>query len=220
MPYDPVRNANKKVIDTQCTCVLFSRVFATRKSQPSLVAPLPFRLSSHSTLFFSEVCALFSVTAVSQPFVYQSLRHSFHRDGGSHPSSKELCAVFAFCCSPLPVPKPRRINTYEISRKCCKQRTYGIANSFRCNTYEKQGGGGSHPSSQELSALFASCSSPLPMFQRSDFPTFRPFRRSDIPTFRRAYSRPLFSFAYKMPPPATSFLAHPYKCPGVWGVCS
>src|SRR6266852_9266879 len=115
--------------------MLFFRVFAPRKSRPALPAPLPFLPSSHSNLFFSEVCSLFSVTAVSQPFVYQSLRHSFHRDGGSHPSSQELCAIFASCSSPLPVPKSRRplplrapksrrINTCGISRKCCKQGTY------------------------------------------------------------------------------------------------
>src|SRR6266850_2509731 len=110
-------NAGKKVIDTQCTFVLFSGMFActeprsaTRKSRSPLLAPLPFTPSSHSNLFFSEVCALFSLTAVSQPFVYQLLQHSFHRDGGSHPSSQELCAIFASCCSPLPVPpsKPFR----------------------------------------------------------------------------------------------------------------
>jgi len=32
-------------------------------------------------------------------------------------------------------------NTYELPRKCCKQRTYRGSNSFRCNTYKKQGGG-------------------------------------------------------------------------------
>jgi hypothetical protein len=32
-------------------------------------------------------------------------------------------------------------NTYGFRRKCCKQKTYGKANSFRCNTYKKQGGG-------------------------------------------------------------------------------
>src|SRR5712664_497074 len=133
--------------------MLFFPVFATRKSRPALPASLPFTLSFHSSLFFSEVCSLFSVTAVSQPFVYQSLRHSFHRDGGSHPSSQELCALFASCSSPLPVPKsrrplhlparkPRRINTYEISRKCCNQRTYRIAKLFRINTYKKHGGRG------------------------------------------------------------------------------
>src|SRR6266404_788399 len=140
-------NANKKVIDRRYTFVLFSRVFATRKSRPALPAPLPFTLSSHSSLFFSEVCSLFSVTAVSQPFVYQSLRHSFHRDGGSHPSSQELCAIFASCCSPLPVhkprrplplraPKSRRINTCE---SLSKQRTLV---SFRMIDLQKTGGRG------------------------------------------------------------------------------
>src|SRR6266850_8390418 len=121
----------RKVLDTQCTFVLFSRVFVTRKSWPALPAPLPFTPSSHSSLFFSEVCSLFSVTAVPQPFVYQSLWHSFHRHGGSHPSSQELCAIFASCSSPLPIPKsrrplplrapkPRRINT---CKSLSKQRT-------------------------------------------------------------------------------------------------
>src|SRR5580693_4305571 len=31
-------------------------------------------------------------------------------------------------------------NTYGFRRKCCKQKTYGMAKSFRCNTYEKRGG--------------------------------------------------------------------------------
>src|SRR6266404_727372 len=60
-------NANKKVIDTQCTSVLFSRVFVCpelrREPRRALLAPLPFLPSSHSSPFFSEVCALFSVTA-------------------------------------------------------------------------------------------------------------------------------------------------------------
>src|SRR6266850_3550563 len=147
-------NAGKKVIDTQCTFVLFSGMFActeprsaTRKSRSPLLAPLPFTPSSHSNLFFSEVCALFSLTAVSQPFVYQSLRHSFHRDRGAHPSSQELCALFASCSSPLPVPKPRRplplrasksrrINT---CKSLSKQRTL---TSFGMIDLQKTGGGG------------------------------------------------------------------------------
>src|SRR5713101_6139881 len=32
-------------------------------------------------------------------------------------------------------------NTYGFPRKCCKQKTYGMAKSFRCNTYKKQGVG-------------------------------------------------------------------------------
>src|SRR6266849_7598400 len=31
-------------------------------------------------------------------------------------------------------------NTYGPPRKCCKQKTYCMANSFRCNTYKKVGG--------------------------------------------------------------------------------
>ncbi len=33
-------------------------------------------------------------------------------------------------------------NTYGPPRKCCKQKTYGLAKPFRCNTYKKQGRGG------------------------------------------------------------------------------
>ncbi len=32
-------------------------------------------------------------------------------------------------------------NTYASPRKCCKQKTYGLAKPFRCNTYRKHGGG-------------------------------------------------------------------------------
>src|SRR6266481_4685784 len=51
---------------------------------------------------------------------------------------------------PLPLVTPKRktrhsnsfsCNTYGIPRKCCKQKTYGGPNSFRCNTYKKQGEG-------------------------------------------------------------------------------
>ena len=45
----------------------------------------------------------------------------------------------------LPTLRPRKFfscNTYGIPRKCCKQKTYGKAKSFTCNTYKKQGGGG------------------------------------------------------------------------------
>jgi len=40
----------------------------------------------HSSLLFSSSCALFSATAVSQPFAYQPPPHSFHRHGGCTPS--------------------------------------------------------------------------------------------------------------------------------------
>jgi hypothetical protein len=42
--------------------------------------------------------------------------------------------IAAACCF-----KSFSCNTYVSPRKCCKQRTYGLAKSFRCNTYKKQG---------------------------------------------------------------------------------
>src|SRR6266850_1210917 len=187
-------NAGKKVIDTQCTFVLFSGMFActeprsaTRKSRSPLLAPLPFTPSSHSNLFFSEVCALFSLTAVSQPFVYQSLRHSFHRDRGAHPSSQELCALFASCSSPLPVPKSRRplplrasksrrINT---CKSLSKQRTL---TTFRMIDLQKtEGRGGTSFKPRTLRPLCRL------LFSTSNVPTFR---LSDVPTFPRSDALP------------------------------
>src|SRR6266404_8048237 len=55
-------------------------------------------------------------------------------------------------CQQCSCPNLFRISTYEISRKCCNQRTYRIAKSFRFHTYKKHGGGGVmvnlHPSSE------------------------------------------------------------------------
>jgi hypothetical protein len=72
--------------------VLFSPVFAypkprsaTHQSGNSPSARSPFLPSLHSSLFFSEDSALFSATAVSQPFAYQSFPHSFHHHGGCTP---------------------------------------------------------------------------------------------------------------------------------------
>src|SRR6266850_1210500 len=52
---------------------------------------------------------------------------------GSHEVtfSPTVCSRKSFSC-----------NTYGSPRKCCKQKTYGKTNSFRCNTYKKQGEGG------------------------------------------------------------------------------
>jgi len=63
--------------------------------------------------------------------------------------------------------KPFSCNTYAPPRKCCKQKTYGLAKPFRCNTYKNQEG--------VLSA-------PLP--RRSHFAIEGP------PQFRSGTSRP------------------------------
>ncbi len=47
-------------------------------------------------------------------------------------------------------------NTYGSPRKCCKQKTYGMANSFRCNTYKKQGGTSFKPKAYLPSPLLTS----------------------------------------------------------------
>jgi hypothetical protein len=95
-----------------------------------------------------------------------------------------------------------RINTYEIPRKCCIQRTYRIANSFICNTYKKHGGWGvlwltknpkkaralrpgeghEAPLQQGTPIRRASATRDLSCLQRSNVPTFRP---SDVPKSRR-----------------------------------
>src|SRR6266404_2230695 len=89
-------NANKKVIDTQCTSVLFSRVFVYTEPRPSL------------------------------PILSGSANQDLRRPSCPH----------HFPC----LSKFFRINTYETSRKCCKQMTYRISKPFRCNTYKRQGG--------------------------------------------------------------------------------
>src|SRR5207245_11736028 len=74
-----------KGIDRPYTFMLFFLVFATHQSRSSLPARSSFLPRSHSSLFFSEDCALFSATALSQPLAYQTLPHSFHPDGGCTP---------------------------------------------------------------------------------------------------------------------------------------
>jgi hypothetical protein len=47
-----------------------------------------------------------------------------------------------------PILRPHKsfsCNTYETPCKCCKQKTYDMAKTFRCNTYKKQGGASFKP---------------------------------------------------------------------------
>src|SRR5258708_25825687 len=68
---------------------------------------------------------------------------------------------------PLRFHKSFRCNTYRHPRKCCKQKTYGIAKPFRCNTYKKHGGGDTLCSSS-------------PTFRRLDVPTI-PYPPKSLP---------------------------------------
>jgi hypothetical protein len=51
-------------------------------------------------------------------------------------------------------------NTYASPRKCCRQKTYGMAKSFSCNTYKKHG---VPPSSQKLFSFFFPVLSSTPL---------------------------------------------------------
>src|SRR5260370_40934163 len=62
------------------------RVVATHQSRSSQPALISFPPRSHASLFFAEDYVPSSATGAPQPFVYQSLPHSFHRDGGCTPS--------------------------------------------------------------------------------------------------------------------------------------
>src|SRR6266849_10837088 len=73
--------------------MLFSLVFAKHRLRQN--RPRLFRIAEDSPLFsglqhltscLSASYALFSLTAIFQPFSFQSLPHSFHRDGGCTPS--------------------------------------------------------------------------------------------------------------------------------------
>src|ERR1700731_2577187 len=58
------------------------------------------------------------------------------------------CSNFVQC-------KSFRCNTHGSLCKCCKQKTYGVAKFFRCNTYKKHRGWG-HP----VWLLACACASP------------------------------------------------------------
>ncbi len=108
--------------------MLFFLVFATHQSRSSLPARSSFLPRSHSSLFFSEDCALFSSTALSQPLAYQTLPHSFHHDGGCTPYRHRRRDERTPTATPLesaflPRAKPRGTNCDD-------------CNSFRIRFYE------------------------------------------------------------------------------------
>src|SRR5207245_1219011 len=67
---------------------------------------------------------------------------------------------FTFNLQPLRPPKSCSCKTYGSPRKRCKQKTYGLAKPFRCNTYKKQGGGVAIMVNQALETSHPPSSSP------------------------------------------------------------
>jgi hypothetical protein len=85
-PSRSIRMISNTLLDMYYSFMVPFHVIATCPSPSARSAPFLFLPSSLSSLFFSEDCALFSATAVSQPLAYQLLPHSFRRDGGVPPS--------------------------------------------------------------------------------------------------------------------------------------
>jgi putative glutamine amidotransferase len=64
----------------------------------------------------------------------------------SRPKPREAIGCYAHSSLLLHATvSPSTAALMDLPAKCCKQKTYGIANSFRCNTYKKQGGGAPSP---------------------------------------------------------------------------
>ena len=74
------------------------------------------------------------------PSSLRTLRSALHL---SRPDPAQVTADYCF--------KSFRRNTYGSPRKCCKQKTYGQAKPFRCNTYKKRGGTSFKPDTFSLS---------------------------------------------------------------------
>jgi hypothetical protein len=92
--------------------------------------------------FFSSGYALFQV-----PYPLSPLFATLAKTAGCVPKipNLELSIVRSPTLIPYSYSPPRKsfnCNTYGSPRKCCKQKTYGAAKPFRCNTYKKQGGWG------------------------------------------------------------------------------
>jgi len=112
------------------------QVFRVRVLHPGIVNPHPFNaFYIRSSAIQKVIDTRYTFMLFSRVFADQNSRHPFS------------IPTIAAACPTLPRHFPTslnsfRINTYEIPRKCCNQRTYGKAKPFRCNTYKKQRGGG------------------------------------------------------------------------------
>ena len=84
-----------------------------------------------------------------------------------HRSSTSVVERRSRPCRERPLPaahyclKSFSCNTYGSPRKCCKQKTYGLAKPFRCNTYKKHGG--------SLPFIVPRYNSPIPILELIPF---------------------------------------------------
>src|SRR6267378_8462148 len=74
-------------------------------------------------------------------FVRHARRASFKDPRPERTSRVDRPVPSGYFVASAPPHKSFSCNTYESPPKYCKQKTYGVAKLFRCNTYKKQGGG-------------------------------------------------------------------------------
>jgi hypothetical protein len=167
-------NGTNKVIDTQGTFLVFLPVFVypePRSAQSNFARIAPehrqFTALGHSTPLSPMASTLVSLTGVTQPFSFQSVRHSFHRNGGVYPLAPSSSSAPLFLLFPE-ITQIREIRpseasppfftvhgsrvTYSFRINTCKSVSKQMTLTlFRMNTYEKTWGEGvSSPSIQNF----------------------------------------------------------------------
>src|SRR5713226_3946926 len=101
---------------------------------PATASPL------QSALTNGDACNSFRIRSYANCRVSPALSSTNSHSGtyplADHPGLSWNGGCHSYCF------KSFSCNTYGSPRKCCKQKTYGLAKPFRCNTYKKHGGRG------------------------------------------------------------------------------
>ncbi len=117
---------------------MFAKLQQRLEHQPALLRSDVLSVRLLQAISFQTITHSFAQRPAAIPFSFNHFRTLFVLTEGA-PSLHSNFAQFLCNLSPF------RINTYRPPRKCCKQKTYRMTKSFRCNTYKKPG---VHPSSQ------------------------------------------------------------------------
>ena len=88
---------------------------------------------------------------------------SLDRPSSPSDSSKIFPSQVVTSSPTLRLHKSFSCNTYGSPRKCCKQKTYGLAKPFRCNTYKKQGVGAPPSTFRRMPSSISTAPSRLPI---------------------------------------------------------
>jgi hypothetical protein len=126
--------------------VIFRRQFTLsvvceghRQDTPCATLSTPLLPSPHPSPLLPVASALFCRflhRQKTQLFCFQTIPHSLPKTTGGW---GEMESILSGSLSTL-ASKSFNCNTYGSPRKCCKQKTYGLAKFFSCNTYKKHRG--------------------------------------------------------------------------------